>query len=102
MVRTVYIVALNGTYLTNKTNVTRLWEVIERELGTDLYLSYQKESGDEAYTTIPARKHKIKTICQTAYRHRIYIHQHEYQTDYNRDDLEKHISIFQDLLGGRD
>ena len=96
--RLIYIVALNKSYITNKTNVTRLWEVIERELGTDdLYLSYEEDQGDKYFVTVPARRHKIKKICQNAYRNRIYVHVGE---DLDKD--ENHLYIQQDVIGGID
>lgn len=96
--RTVYIVGRNKLYLTNKTNATRLWEVVERELGQqDLTISYQTD--EYTVKTTPARKHKIKQLCIDAYRHRIIIHPTD---DDPWEDAEDAISIQQDLLGGRD
>jgi hypothetical protein len=96
--RTVYIVGLNKEYITNKTNVTRLWEVVERELGTeDLFMSYRVDQDDKEYVTIPARHHKVKKICQTCYRNRILIHVGEML---DRDD--NIVSIIQDIIAGRD
>lgn len=93
--RTVYVIGLNKMYLTNKTNVTRLWEVIERELGKEnLEISYKKNE-DEEYIVTPARVYKIKQLCNDAYRNRILVH-----STGARD--ENCISIQQDILGGKD
>jgi hypothetical protein len=98
--RTVYVLGLNKFYLTNKTNVTRLWEVVERELGQqELVISYKKDEADVDYTTTPARKHKIKQLCIDAYRNRLLIHPVDEDP---WDDTTECISVQQDLLGGRD
>jgi hypothetical protein len=91
------VIGRNKFYVTNKTNVTRLWEVVERELGTANELEIVwKDEREETHVT-PARKHKIKEICQKAFRNRIIIRLEE------DDDLDyDYISIHQDLLGGRD
>lgn len=98
--RTVYIVGLNQKYLTNKTNATRLWEIVERELGSvELEISYQKGEEDTHYTTTPARKGKIKQLCIDAIRNRILIHPVGADLDM---DMEECISVQQDIFGGRD
>lgn len=93
--RTIYIIGKNKHYLTNRTNVTRLWEVVEQELGTqdNLEISWQKNEGDE-YSVTPARKHKIKQLCQEAFKNRILIH----EVGNSENDV---IQIRQDLLGGK-
>jgi hypothetical protein len=95
--RAVYIVGLNKFYLTNKTNVTRLWEVVERELGGFGELEIAWNDQDGKAHIVPARKHKIKSICQKAHRNRILIRV-EGDYDHNYD----FISIHQDIVGGRD
>jgi hypothetical protein len=96
--RTLYILGINRKYITNKTNVTRLWEIVERELGdSDLFISYQKDEEDESHNTIPARSHKVKKLCQDAYRNRILVH-----VGFEIFDETDVFSIQQDILGGRD
>jgi hypothetical protein len=93
----IYIVGMNKFYLTNKTNVTALWDVVERELGSDkdLEISYHDKEGDTYYTTTPARKQKVKKLCQEVVRNRILIH----ETGDMTGDV---MSIQQDLYRGRD
>jgi len=97
--RAVYIIGLNKFYLTNKTNITRLWEVVERELGNfELEISYQV-SEHSCFKKIPARKHKIKQLCIDSYRNRILIHPVHINPHVDSTNC---ISVQQDLLGGRD
>jgi hypothetical protein len=93
----IYIVGKNKKYLTNKTNVTRLWEVVTRELeeDKDLEISYQKHEKDDYFTTVLGRKEKIKQLCQDAVRNRIIVHLTD---DFDGDQ----VTIFQDLYRGRD
>jgi hypothetical protein len=93
----IYIVGRDKMYLTNKTNVSALWEVVERELGDekDLQISYHENEGDTCYTVMPARKQKIKVLCQEVVRNRILIHK-------EGDMTGTIISIHQDLYRGRD
>jgi hypothetical protein len=100
--RTVYIVSLNKRYITNKTNVTRLWEVVERELGNqeNLEIAYcltQEEDQNRDYHVTLARKQKIKSLCQETYRNRILV-----RTKDDEDFDDNFIAIFQDFVGGRD
>jgi hypothetical protein len=99
---TTYIVSLNKRYITNKTNVTRLWEVVERELGSqeDLEIAYcltQEENRNRDYHVTLARKQKVKSLCQETYRNRILVRKKD-----DEDLDEDFIAIFQDLIGGRD
>jgi len=77
--------------------MARLWEVVERELGdgTELEFSYHLSENDTYYTTTPARKGKIKKLCQEVYRNRILVH----PIDDRDGDV---LSIHQDLYKGRD
>jgi hypothetical protein len=99
---TTYIVSLNKLYITNKTNATRLWEVVERELGSqnDLEIAYcltQEEDKNRDYHITLARKGRVKALCQKAYRNRILV-----RTKGDENFEDDHIAIFQDLIGGRD
>jgi hypothetical protein len=94
--RTIYIVSHGKTYKTNKTNVTRLWEVFECEWGKqELEIAWQKNEKDEYYETTPARKHKIKKLCQDAVGNKIYIYP-------VGEFYEDGMAIWQDVIGGRD
>ena len=94
MDRTVYIVSHDKKYITNKTNVTRLWEVFEEIFGDrPLMIDYQENEDDEVFISQPARMPKIKKIALIAYKNRFHV--------YPTDEPDNKITVFQDIIGGR-
>ena len=92
----IYIIGKDRLYLTNKTNVSAIWEVVERELGDEkgLEFSYKENEGDTCYTVMPARKQKIKVLCQEIIGNKLLVHA-------TGDRSGTIISIHQDLYRGR-
>ncbi len=91
----IYILGINRIYLTNRTNVKKVWEVVNREMGEeDLYMSYETKEGGAKHT-VPARSGKVKKLCNLSHRNRILIHK-GFDIPQNADIL----SIQADLING--
>jgi hypothetical protein len=98
--RYIYIISHNNKYLTNRTNVARLWDVVleifksyDNPMG--LWISYQKNVEDEHFTTVSARRQKIKQICIDAIGHSIRIHPNEHDMKTDR------LTVYRDAIGGQ-
>ena len=93
----IYIVSYNKKYLTNKMNVSALWDVVTEMLeeGIALEFSYRlDEDGD--WHTEPARKHKIKKLCQNIWKNQLVIHKNG---EFEEGDF---IFVFQDIVRGKE
>ena len=101
----IYIVSYNKKYLTNRANVSALWEVVTAflEEEKDLEFSYRLEETDDDGEPTPSEWHtelgrpnKIKQLCQNIWKNQLVIHK---TGEFDEGDF---IFVFQDIVRGKE